>query len=222
MLSHHARPVTRHARQVLIAAVVVLIVFVFLGAHVFARLESQGFSDPNSGSSRAASVLNSKFPEQLNLVLLVTDRDGETVDAPRVAGAGRDLLQRLSQQPGVSALASWLTTKTPELRSHDGLQALVVAHVGATGATTADDNAQTVISALSGGTTTLQVAVGGSIGITHDIETQVGQDLAHAESIAVPITFILLLVAFASGWRRRCPWPSASWPSLGASPNCSW
>jgi putative drug exporter of the RND superfamily len=84
------------------------------------------------------------------------------------------------------------------MRSRNGLQALVVGHVAASGTKSADDNTTRLITSLGGGTTTLSVAVGGPMGVNHDINAQVGRDLTHAESLAVPITLILLLVAFAS------------------------
>ena len=95
-------------------------------------------------------------------------------------------------------MASWWATQAPELRSRDGSQALIVATVSATSRHSADGNVQRIITDLGQGTSALAVAVGGPLGASHDIGAQVGADLLHAESLAVPITLILLAVAFAS------------------------
>jgi putative drug exporter of the RND superfamily len=197
-LAGYARFVVHHARVLLLGTIVVLGVFVFLGSQVFSRLEGQGFNDPTSGSSLAADALATSFPGRANLVVLVSARDGKTVDSPSITSAGMDLTQLISRQRGLSGVTSWWTTGAAELRSHDGLQALVVGHVASTGTESADDNTTRLIAMVGGGTTALDVAVGGPMGVNHDINTQVGKDLTHAETLAVPITLILLLIAFAS------------------------
>jgi RND superfamily putative drug exporter len=198
MLPSYARLISRHARIVLAGTAIILGVFVILGSQVFGKLQNQGFDDPASGSSQAAVILGSAFTSRPNFVFLVGARDGETVDDASAAAAGRNFTQQLSGQRGVSGVASWWSTGAPELRSRDGLQALVVAHVGAGGGHTSSGNAKAVVAALGSGTSTLTVAVGGSSGVGLDIDTQVGKDLAHAESIAIPITLLLLLLAFGS------------------------
>jgi putative drug exporter of the RND superfamily len=197
-LSGYPRFIAHHARAVLLGTIVVLGVFVFLGSQVFSRLEGQGFNDPTSGSSVAADALARSFPGRPNVVILVSTRDGANVGSPSITRAGVDLTQLISRQRGVSAVASWWTTSASDMRSRDGLQALIVAHVASTGTKSADDNTSRLITTLGGGTTMLNVAVGGPMGVNHDINSQVGMDLTHAETLAVPITLILLLVAFAS------------------------
>jgi RND superfamily putative drug exporter len=197
-LSGYARFVVRHARALLVATIVVLGVFLFLGSQVFSRLEGQGFNDPTSGSSLAADALARSFPGRANVVILVSARDGESIGSPSITAAGTELTGLIARQRGLSDVASWWTTGAAELRSHDGLKALVVGHVASSGTKSADDNTTRLITTLGGGTTTLNVAVGGPMGVTHDINAQVGKDLTHAETLAVPITLILLLIAFAS------------------------
>ncbi len=79
-----------------------------------------------------------------------------------------------------------------------GQQGLIVATVGTTAAHSESGNAQQIINHFGGGTAALRVAVGGPLGASHDIGAQVGADILHAESLAVPITLVLLLIAFAS------------------------
>jgi RND superfamily putative drug exporter len=199
MLLRYGRFVLRRARFVLAGAVIILAVFIALGASVFSRLESAGFNDPASGSSHAAALLSANFPGQPNVVLLVTPRTGQgDLQSPSVTAAALDLAQQLQHQKGVTAVASWWSTHAPEMRSNDGRQALIVAHVNATGSTTAQDNAKTIISKFGTGTAVLNVTVGGPLAAGVDTGTQVSKDLGKAEGIAVPLTLILLILAFGS------------------------
>jgi RND superfamily putative drug exporter len=84
------------------------------------------------------------------------------------------------------------------MRSNDGRQALIVAHVNATGGTSAQDNAKTIIDKVGSGNAVLGVVIGGQLAVGLDTGTQVSKDLGKAEGIAVPLTLILLFVAFGS------------------------
>ena len=80
----------------------------------------------------------------------------------------------------------------PTLRAADGRSALVLAHVGD------DDRAATLIKRHAVDTSLLTVRAGGGAAVGGDIGRQVTGDLALAEAIAVPITLILLVLAFGS------------------------
>ena len=199
MLLRYGRFVVRRARVVLIGAIVVLALFITLGISVFSHLESAGFNDPASGSSQAAALLNQKFPGQPNVVLLITPRSGQgNLQSASVTAAAVSLANQVSHQQGVTTVASWWSTRAPEMLSKDGDQALIVAHVNPTGSTTAQDNAKAIITKLGSGTPTIGVTIGGPLAAGVDTGTQVSKDLGKAEGIAVPLTLILLILAFGS------------------------
>ncbi len=181
----------RRARLVLALAAVAVIAFGVLGAGAFGVLKSGGFSDPSADSTRAQQLLDQRFGGGPDLVLLVSPRSG-TVDDPAVARAGSQVVAGLSAEPGVTGVLSYWTAHVPTLRAADGRSALVLAHVGD------DDRAATLIKRHAVDTSLLTVRAGGGAAVGGDIGRQVTGDLALAEAIAVPITLILLVLAFGS------------------------
>jgi len=181
----------RRARLVLALAAVAVIAFGVLGAGAFGLLKSGGFSDPSADSTRAQQLLDQRFGGGPDLVLLVSPRSG-TVDDPAVARAGSQVVAGLSAEPGVTGVLSYWTAHVPTLRAADGRSALVLAHVGD------DDRAATLIKRHAVDTSLLTVRAGGGAAVGGDIGRQVTGDLALAEAIAVPITLILLVLAFGS------------------------
>src|SRR5207248_2562645 len=62
----------------------------------------------------------------------------------------------------------------------------------------AADSAKQVIDQVTTTSGAVTVKAGGQLGVGNDVTNQVGKDLAIAEAIAVPLTIILLLLAFGS------------------------
>ena len=183
------------ARLILAIALVVLALSAVFGVGAFGRLLSGGFDDPSSASSRAAVLLDQHFAGDPDMIFLIHARTG-SVDGSAVTASGTALATRLAGDPRLSAVTSYWSSHSPRLRSTDGSDALILTHVVGN-----DDQAATTATALLADYAhqdkpTITVRVGGALGT--DINTQVTKDLALAESIAVPITLLLLLLAFGS------------------------
>ena len=187
--------IVTHARLVLAASIVALVISAVLGVGAFARLLSGGFDDPASASSQAKVLVDQKFGGEPDMIFLVHARTG-TVDGTAVTSTGEALARRLSADGRLRGVTSYWTTHSPGLRSRDGSDALILANVIGN-EQTADTNAKALLSDyahLDGPAAT--VRIGGAQGT--DVGTQVGKDLAVAESIAVPITVILMIIVFGS------------------------
>jgi len=189
------RKIVGRARLVLGVSVVALVLSAVLGVGAFARLLSGGFDDPASASSQAKVLLDQKFGGEPDLIFLVHARTGP-VDGAAVTATGRALARRLSTDARLRGVTSYWTTRSAGLRSRDGSDALILANVIGDDQT-ADTNAKALLTDyahLDGPAAT--VRIGGARGT--DVATQVGKDLAVAESIAVPITVILMIIVFGS------------------------
>jgi RND superfamily putative drug exporter len=183
------------ARLVLALSVAALVLSAVLGVGAFGRLLSGGFDDPSSASSQARVLLDQKFGGEPDLIFLVHARTG-SVDSPAVTATGKALTRRLSADARLRGVTSYWSTHAATLRSRDGTDALIVANVVGD-EQAADTNAKALLSDyahLDGPAAT--VRIGGAEGT--DVGTQVGKDLAVAESIAVPITVILMILVFGS------------------------
>ncbi|MGH8775413.1 MAG: MMPL family transporter [Jiangellaceae bacterium] len=182
--------VVRHARVVLVASLVALVGLAVVGVGAFGRLQTDGFADPDAESSAAGQRLAEQFGGDADFVFLV-DAGTREVDDPQVAAAGEQLASELAEDPALSNVVSYWETDAASLKSQDGTQAMIVANL-------ADGDVGDVAERYGGEHGPLDVTVGGPEVAGEDIGSQVGRDLAVAESIAVPLILVLLVVAFGS------------------------
>ncbi|MEV7106126.1 MMPL family transporter [Streptomyces atroolivaceus] len=197
MFERIAELAIRRSRLVLVVATVVVALMGALGAGAFGKLLDGGFEDPASPSSRATAAIEERFGGETNLVLLVRASEG-TVDVPAAKRTGQDLVAELKKEQGLENVVSYWDTDSAGLRSEDGREAIVLAHV-AGDETEQKKNAERIIGAYSGTfQDLLTVKAGGSAGVSNDIGPQTGEDLVLAEAIAIPLTLLLLLVVFGT------------------------
>ncbi len=187
--------IVRRARLVLALSLAVLIVFVVLSVGVFGRLLSAGFDDPASASSQATLLLDQKFGGEPDMIFLVHARSG-TVNGGAARASGQALASELAADRRLTGVMSYWSTRSAALCSKDSSDALILARVvgnnnqaGSTATAILADYAHLNTSAIT-------VRIGGALGT--NIGGQVSKDLAVAESIAVPITVILLMIVFGS------------------------
>ncbi|MFD7769203.1 MMPL family transporter [Streptomyces sp. NPDC059787] len=187
----------RRSRLVLVVAALAVALMGVVGAGAFDKLKGGGFDDPASPSTRAANVIADKFGGETNLVLLVRSPDGR-VDTPAAEENGQDLVAELKKDERLSNVVSFWETNSPDLRSEDGREAMVLAHVK--GDTTEQrESAIAILDTYSGSyKDTLTVRAGGGAAVGADLSNQVVEDLILAEAIAIPLTLVLLLIVFGS------------------------
>ena len=205
MLTRFARLSTNHARAVVIAAVVMFAIAGALGGGVADHLTSGGFDDPSSESERADDALAERFDTGVpNMLLLVTARGGD-VDDPAAAAAGTALTTELAAEDGVADVVSyWSEGNAPPLRNDDGSRALVVARVEGN-----DDQVEDRVTELAPGyedwqgtagvdAAAVDVELGGFAEVFHEVGDTIEEDLVRAETIALPVTLVLLILVFGS------------------------
>jgi RND superfamily putative drug exporter len=188
----------RHRRGILVSSLLFVVLAGILGGGVVARLSSGGFDDPGSQSATAAQALTDQFHAgPSDVVLVVGATDGTPVDTAAVSAAGTALAAKLAHEKGVHDVASYWSTRAPAMRSTDGALALVTARLDSTG-----DAAQTRAGELAqqyaGTDGPLTVHVAGAPVVFHEVGTTIEKDLTRAESIAIPVTMLLLLLVFGT------------------------
>ncbi|MFJ5845424.1 MMPL family transporter [Streptomyces sp. NPDC092903] len=204
MFERIAELAIRRPRLILVVAVVAVALMGVLGSGAFGKLLGGGYDDPASASTRAGKVIDEKFGGETNLVLLVRAAEGR-VDAPAAQRDGRALLAGLKKERNVENVVSFWDTGSAALRSRDGREAMVLAHVKGND-TERDENAKSVIDAYTGPyKDALTVRAGGAAAVTSEMGTQSGKDLLLAEGIAVPLTLVLLLIVFGSAVAALLP-----------------
>jgi putative drug exporter of the RND superfamily len=192
MFGRIGRFAATHARGVLAVTLLLMLGAGALGVTAFGKLETDGaFIDPAAESSQAQELVNRHFGGDNDVVFLFSAADG-TVDDAANRRAGAELTERLATDPGLTGVVSYFTSEAPPLRAEDGRHAIAVAKL------TGEGDVEQLREAYDTGSGPLQVKVGGQDAVSVDIGHQVGSDLALAESIAVPIILVLLVIVFGS------------------------
>lgn len=128
MFERIAELAIRRSRLVLVVAVVAVALMGVAGAGAFSKLLGGGFADPDSQSTRAGQVIDEKFGGETNLVLLVRAADGR-IDTPAAEKSGQALVADLKNEKTLANVVSYWETDSADLRSRDGREAMVLAHV---------------------------------------------------------------------------------------------
>jgi len=208
VLGRIADLVIRRRRAVLVGAVVLFAAGGALGGNVAEHLSAGGFDDPGSESFQADQVLLERFDAGVpNVVLLVTapsttatGPDGSplpAVDDPAATAAGLALTEQLADIPDVTNVISyWSIGGQAPLRSQDGEHALVLGRILGTQDEVDERIRELAPELAAAGGGVLEVEPTGYAEIFRQVSDQIEHDLVRAETIALPITLLLLLVVF--------------------------
>jgi RND superfamily putative drug exporter len=190
----------RRRRAILALAVLFVVVAGAIGTGVISRLSSGGFDDPSAPSAVAAQQLADTFDASpADLVVIAGSRDGASVDSPQVVAAAAALQARLAAEPGIEQVTSYWDSPNPALRSTDATMALITGRL-VDGGDAGQERAGEIAAAYAGetGDGVLEVHVSGAPVVFSEVGTTIEKDLARAESIAIPITMLLMLLVFGT------------------------
>ncbi|WP_248782352.1 MMPL family transporter [Saccharothrix syringae] len=155
-----------------------------------------GYLDDNSESTAASKLINSEFGGRYNLILLVTSESGD-VDRPEVAAEGARLSRDLAGENSLTNVTSYWATGIPALKTADGKSAIIAAHVEG------DEDAQLrhaedLHQKYTSWGGPFRVEFGGQAAVNRDVFDELMTSLVIAEAIAIPVTLLLLILAFGS------------------------
>ena len=160
-------------------------------------LSAGGYQDPTSQSSRAQRVLAEKFDYgDQQLVFEVTSEAGAQSESAR--NVATDIVAQLKESPDVAQVSSAWTlppAAAAALISKDGKTGLIVAGIRG-GETNAQKNAAALAKKLAHDRDGVRVKAGGEALTYAQINKQSEQDLLVMESIAFPLSFVVLVWVF--------------------------
>lgn len=162
-----------------------------VGVSAFGQLKTGGFDAEGAQSTRANEMVDTTFGGAPNLVLLVRARNG-SIDSPAAAASGAKLADDLAQESGVHNVTSYWLTHSTALKSKDGTAAEIVANVDADNNELIDH----IVKTYAHDTKIVTVEAGGGAVVNRTVNSHVREDLARAEAIAIPLTLLLLVLAF--------------------------
>jgi RND superfamily putative drug exporter len=191
--------INKRSKSVLVFFVVGIILAGFFGFQAFSRFDSGGYTDPNSDSAKAQEILMQEFDvKQPSLVLAVGSKE-KSIDDLSVAKSAAELEQEIKNEPSVEEVISyWSAGKAPFLKSEDGQSGLIFVYYKTTDFTEADKLGGEFQEKYDETYKDLDVYISGVSVFANAINGRIQDDLKIAEAIAIPLTFILLLIIFGA------------------------
>ena len=185
-------------------AVVLFVVGVLVaggfGSMAFSRLDSSGYSDPNSDSYKVYQYLTEDLNRPDPSVVIVVDSGSTDVDDAVITQKGLALEKRIGQEEGVSrTLSYWTSGGEATLRSTDGKAAYIIVY-GDNDPFSAEGQklGKLFQEKYDGSYDGLTLYAGGASVVGNAITEKISDDLKIAELISIPLTFILLAFVFGA------------------------
>lgn len=168
------------------------------GLQVFPSLQSSGYNDPHSESSRAFTILKEDFGDHPAELAIILDFH-QSADDPASESTTNDIVDRIEALGGVEKVDSYYSMgRLDSLKSKDGEAAYLF--VTYTDTTPASRSAETKLieSELGSQVDGVDVYYTGVAAMAVALNESIAQDLSVAESIAIPLSLILLIFVFGS------------------------
>ena len=211
-----ARLAIRAPRRIVAVALLVMAGAAIFGIPVAKSLSAGGFQDPTSESWHAARLLSDKFGQgDMQMLIAVSSVSG--AQSPAARSVGLDIVEQLKRSPYVVQVTSAWTappSAAQALISKDGKTGLVVAGITG-GETGAQKHAKTLLGLLHDrdGVT---VRAGGEVMVYAQVNGQSEKDLLLMESIAIPLSFVVLVWVFGGVFAAALPLAVGGFAILGS------
>ncbi len=197
MLQRIARLAIAAPRRILAVAALVMAAAAIFGIPVAKSLSAGGFQDPASESSRAIHLLTDKFGQSdQQMVILVTAPGG--VQSGQARQVGTEIAEQVKQSAGVYNVSSAWTVPpqaAADLVSKDGKSGLIVANLEG-GENSAQNYAKAIAKQVVHDRDGVTVRAGGVAMVYAQINQQNERDLLLMESLAIPLSFLVLVWVF--------------------------
>ena len=196
MLQGIARLAIAAPRRIIGLALLVMVAAGIFGLPVTKTLSAGGFNDPSSQSAKASALLVDKFHQSdTDLIITVTSEGGvHSAAAQAVAG---QVVALLKESPFVADLSSAWTgppATADALVSTDGKTGLVIAGITG-GENEYPKHARELADQLPSDRDGVTVRAGGALAYA-EVNEQSERDLLLMESIAIPLSFVVLVWIF--------------------------
>jgi uncharacterized membrane protein YdfJ with MMPL/SSD domain len=194
MLTRLADFLDAHKRRVLLVAVLGAVVCGVVGTGVAKHMSPYGANDPATQSVQATKHFEDAAGRQIDAGIVALVNSGN-VDKPAAAERIGQVAAQLRREPAVASVVSYYDTHNPAMVARDGRQTFVLAYFKPLPDKQLKDDAQRIEDQFA---SQRDVTLGGQAIANAQANTQVSNDLAHAELLAFPFIFLLSLLFFRS------------------------
>ncbi|QRY51238.1 MMPL family transporter [Mycolicibacterium septicum] len=206
-------------RRVLVVAALAMVAAGIFGIPVATNLSAGGFQDPTSESAQATQLLSDKFARgDMQLIISVTDDSAAGANSPAARAVGTDIAAQLKASPYVTEVSSTWTVPAQAaatLISKDGKTGLILAGITG-GESGAQKHAKELTDRLVHDRDGVTVRAGGEAMIYVQINGQSEKDLLMMESIAIPLSFVVLVWVFGGLLAAALPLAVGGFAILGS------
>jgi putative drug exporter of the RND superfamily len=200
MFENLGRVLVNYRKAAVALFVIGILVAGAVGSLIFSRLDSGGYSDPNSDSYKVYEYLRDDLKVEDPAVVVVIDAGDRDVTEPAVAQQALALEAMMAQEEGVTrTLSFWGAGADINLKSADGKAAYVLIFgQGEAFSPASEDLGKLFQDKYDGEFSGLRLYAGGVAVVGHAITKKISDDLKIAEAISIPLTFILLAFVFGA------------------------
>jgi RND superfamily putative drug exporter len=192
--------VVRRRKSMVILFIVGVLTAGTFGSMVFSRLDSGGYSNPNSDSYQVYNYLNKNLKIADPNVVVVVDSGNLEITDPVIVAKAQALEAEMAKAPGVTNVVSyWTTGGEKTLAATDGKAAYILVYGGGEAFTPESQEMGAYFQKNFDGKRDGLTIYSGGVGVVGNaINKKIADDLKIAEAISIPLTFILLVFVFGA------------------------
>ena len=192
--------VVRRRKSMVILFIVGVLTAGTFGSMVFSRLDSGGYSNPDSDSYQVYNYLNKNLKVADPNIVVVVDSGTLPITDPSVAAKAQVLETEMAKAPGVTKVISyWNTGGEKTLAATDGKAAFILVYGGGEAFTPESQDMGAYFQKNFDGKRDGLTIYSGGVGVVGNaINKKIADDLKIAEAISIPLTFILLVFVFGA------------------------
>ena len=210
--------IVRRRKAAMITFIVGVLAAGAIGSMVFSRLDSGGYSNPNSDSYKVYNYLNDTLKESDPTVVMVVDAGDTDVSDPVIAQKAAALEAQILKEADVDrTLSFWSSGGQGAFKSTDGKAAYILVYGKGNAFSPESQKLGKLFQEKYNGTFQgLKLYSGGVSVIGHALTEKISNDLKIAEAISIPASFILMLFVFGAFLASAMPLVVAIAAILGA------
>ena len=192
--------VVRRRKAMVVLFIVSVLTAGTVGTMVFSRLDSGGYSNPNSDSYQVYNYLNKNLKIADPNVVVVVDSGNTAITDPTIAAKAQELEAEMAKAPGVTKVVSyWSAGGEKTLAASDGKAAYILIYGGGEAFTPESQEMGAYFQKNFDGKRDGLTIYSGGVGVVGNaINKKIADDLKIAEAISIPLTFILLILVFGA------------------------
>ena len=192
--------IVRRRKAMVILFIVSILTAGTVGTMIFSRLDSGGYSNPNSDSYQVYNYLNKNLNVADPNIVVVVDSGDLPITDPTVAAKAQMLETKMANTPGVTKVVSyWNTGGEKTLAASDGKAAYILVYGGGEAFTPESQEMGAYFQKNFDGKRDGLTLYSGGVGVVGNaINKKIADDLKIAEAISIPLTFILLVMVFGA------------------------